>query len=368
MPARPLRVLLIAIKSTMARALMDRPELDVTILSNDDHRAEFEEFGCGDALSDLPYVKGDKLSPWSIRSVRRAIDELQPDLIHAFYPRALAHTVVAVAGMRDRPRIVSYRGVTAPAPWWSPVQRLTYRSGRVDMHACESTAVRDSLVVSGVPAERCGVVYNCLNGPLWRVDRTAARETWGVPADAFVVALAANMRPVKGADVLVRAAQQCTDLRDVHFVLMGRVHDSRVTTLADDARLRGRLHLIGFTPDAPRLVSAADVFVMPSRAEALSVALLEAMGQGVCPVVSDAGGMKEAVRDGVDGLVFPSGDPRALAQAIRRLKGDEPLRTQLGASAARRIADEFSAAAIAARLAKLYQQAVGATSGLSRAA
>lgn len=368
MPARPLRVLLIAIKSSMARALMDRPELDVTVLATQEHRAEFDEMGCRDAVSELPYIKGDKLSPWSIRSVRRAIDELQPDVVHAFYPRALAHTVVAVSGMNDRPRIVSYRGVTAPAPWWSPVQRLTYRSGRVDMHACESGAVRDSLVDSGVPAERCRVVYNCLNGPLWRVDRAAARATWGVPTDAFVVALAANMRPVKGADVLVRAAQQCTDLRDVYFVLMGRVHDARVKTLADDARLRGRLHLLGFLPDAPQLVSAADVFVMPSRAEALSVALLEAMGQGVCPVVSDAGGMKEAVRDGVDGLVFPSGDPRALAQAIRRLKGDEALRAQLGASAAQRIAEDFSAAAIAGRIAASYQQVMGASSGLSRAA
>jgi glycosyltransferase involved in cell wall biosynthesis len=179
-----------------------------------------------------------------------------------------------------------------------------------------------------------------------------------VPEGAFVVATAANMRPVKGADVLMQAALACADLADVYFVLMGRVHDRRVTRLAADPRAT-RVHLAGFIPDAGRLVSAADVFVMPSRAEALSVALLEAMTQGVCPVVSDAGGMKEAVRNGQDGLVFPSGDAAALADAIRALHADATLRRRLGASAQQRVAREFSGAAVAERLAEMYLWVVG---------
>jgi glycosyltransferase involved in cell wall biosynthesis len=256
--------------------------------------------------------------------------------------------------MRHRPRIVSFRGITAPAPWWSGVERITYRSQRVDAHACESSAVREALVRSGIPGERCRVVYNCPNNRAAAVDRAAARNAWGVPHDAFVVAMVANMRPVKGADLLVRAALACTDLKDVHWVLMGHVRDRQITRLAADARLADRLHLVGFHPRASNLVSAADVFVMPSRAEALCVALLEAMEHGICPVVSDAGGMKEAVRDGQDGLVFPREDWRTLADCVRRLHADDALRLRLGASAQQRIADEFSPESVAARIAELY--------------
>ncbi|HYO23562.1 MAG TPA: glycosyltransferase family 4 protein [Lacipirellulaceae bacterium] len=356
--AERIRVLMVYAKPAIARAVAARPDLDVTILCPQRQRPEFEALGCGAALCDEPYVPGAKLSLAAIRSVRRAIARAKPDVVHAFYPRALAHTVLATVGLADRPRIVSYRGVTAPAPRWSPVQRISYQSPRVDWHACESAAVRDALVASGVPAERCGVVFNCLNGPLASCDRRTARDAWGVPEDAFVVAMTANMRAVKGADVLLRAAAACRDLARVHFVLMGRVHDLRLPKLSAAARLEGRLQLTGYLPDAPTLSGAADLFVMPSRAEALSVALLEAMGQGVCPVVSDAGGMKEAVRHGQDGWVFPSGDWGALAAAIRTLSSDDALRQRLAASAKRRVAEAFSPEAVAMRMADLYRGAV----------
>jgi glycosyltransferase involved in cell wall biosynthesis len=353
------RVLLINCKAAMAGAIVARPDLDAIVLAEDRHREHFTACGCGQAISELPYLAGDKISPRAIRSVRIAIQRHQPDVVHAFYPRALSHAVLATPGLRWLPKIVSYRGVTAPAPWWSPVQWISYRSPRVDLHACESMAVQHALVTAGVPAERCAVAYNCLTSPVQTYDRSEARQRWGVPQDAFVVATAANMRPVKGGDVLVQAALACADLTDVHFVLMGRIHDRRVTRLAANPRAT-RVHLAGFTPDASRLVSAADVFVMPSRAEALSVALLEAMTQGVCPVVSDAGGMKEAVQHGQDGLVFSSGDAAELAGAIRMLHGNAMLRKRLGASAQQRAAAEFSAAAVAGRLAGMYQRVVGA--------
>jgi glycosyltransferase involved in cell wall biosynthesis len=351
---RQRRVLLILAKPPVARALAARPDLDVKIFGAANQRQSFEAVGCGDALVPFPYVTGGKLNPSSIRSVRRAIRQLQPEVVHAFYPRPLAHTVLATLGMRHRPRIISFRGVTAPAPWWSGVQRITYQSKRVDAHACESSAVRDALIASGISLDRCRVVYNCPNNVASAADRLVARSGWGVPQDAFVVAMVANMRRVKGADLLVRAALDCADLKDVHWVMMGHVHDKRIEKLSANPRLAGKLHLVGYHPNASSLVSAADVFVMPSRAEALCVALLEAMEHGLCPVVSDAGGMKEVVRDGLDGLVFPREDWRALADCVRRLRADTELRVRLGASARSRVADEFSAEAVATRIAELY--------------
>lgn len=361
------RVLAINAKAAIARALVDRDDIEAIIFSSSKELDHFQHVGCGNALAELRYTSGDKVSPKSIRSVRAAIDYYQPDVVQAFYPRALAHTVLATLGMATRPKIVSYRGVTAPAPWWSPVQRITYRSTKVDAHACESDAVRQALVAAGVPAERCHVVFNCLNAPTTACDRAEARRRWGVPDDALVAVMTANMRRVKGADVLIDAAMRCGDLRNFHVVLMGHVDDRRVKRLETAARA-ARVHFAGFVPEASRLVSAADAFVMPSRAEALSVALLEAMSQGVCPIVSDAGGMKEAVRHYQDGLIFASGEPSDLARALRIVHRDAALRQQLGAAAARRVATQFSPMAVAERLTAIYHEPAPTSANLRRAA
>ncbi len=114
--------------------------------------------------------------------------------------------------------------------------------------------------------------------------------------------------------------------------------------------------LTGYRDDAVELVSGADLFVMPSRREGLCRALLEAMSQGVCPIVSNAGGMKEAVRHGVDGLVTPAEDVQALADAIRSLYQQRQRISEYGESAKQRIVDFFSPQKVADQTIELYQR------------
>ena len=164
------------------------------------------------------------------------------------------------------------------------------------------------------------------------------------------------MRRVKRVDLLLQAAIACADLRDVFWVLFGDVLDDSIRQLAADPRIRERVRLVGHRPDASELISGADAFVMPSRAEALCQALLEAMYQGVCPVVSDAGGMKEVVRHQEDGLVVRAESVAELAQAIRTLHANRPLVTQLAIAARQRISDHFTAEKMADRCASIYRQ------------
>jgi glycosyltransferase involved in cell wall biosynthesis len=83
------------------------------------------------------------------------------------------------------------------------------------------------------------------------------------------------------------------------------------------------------------------------------------MHQGVCPVVSDAGAMKEVVRDEQDGLVVPRENVARLAGAVRRLHADRALVARLAASARQRVADSFTAEQMAARLFAIYRSLLG---------
>lgn len=348
-----MKLLTIGAKPALAAALATVAGVELVALERDhpQHQPGYER---------LPYASGAKLSLSAIRETRSAIERVKPDVIHAFYPRPLAHAVMATALLRSRVPIVSYRGITSHPSRWSPSEWVTYLSPHVTAHACESSAVRDALMGAGIPADRCHVVYNCLTKPVVPCSRNEARQRLGLAADDWVVMMVGNLRPVKGADLLLEAAARCSEIPRFKLVLVGEIRDPRVARAAHRPDLAGRVSLLGHRSDAVELMAAADVFVMPSRAEALSVALLEAMSHGICPVVSDAGGMKEGVRHEVDGLVFPRENVAALAAALQRLAAAPELGARYGLSAQARVAGEFSPHRVAERIGAIYRQVVRA--------
>lgn len=86
----------------------------------------------------------------------------------------------------------------------------------------------------------------------------------------------------------------------------------------------------------------ADIFVLSSLSEGISNAALEAMSCGLPVVSTDVGGMAEAIRDGVEGLLVPPRDPDAMAEAIAQLGGNRQLRLQMSAAAKDRVVTQFS--------------------------
>ncbi len=100
-----------------------------------------------------------------------------------------------------------------------------------------------------------------------------------------------------------------------------------------------------FAPQAEgtqSVLSAMDVFVMPSLHEGLGLALMEAMASGLAVVGSDIGGIKTLIKDGVTGLLVPAADPKALAGAIVKILKDKPAAERLGQAAQIFIAANFS--------------------------
>lgn len=348
------KILLVNAKPQFVDALAALPNLEVLSLWPRKH--DFKE-----QLDSRPqncqwYDGGPKLDPRAAWQVRRLVTRLRPDLVHAFYGRSLAHVNLATIGLRRRPAIVSFRGITSRLTLTNAGDWVSYKHPHVDAHACESNAVREALVASGVSPARCRTTYNTMFTPPRHTLGRVALDEFDIPRNAFVIGTIATMRRVKGIDLLLRAAARCEALRDIYWLLIGEVVDPEIRALAATSPLYDRLRLVGARPDASELISAADLFVMPSRAEALCQALLEAMHQGVCPIVSDAGGMKEVVRHERDGLVVPAENVESLAEAICRLYTDRALAARCARSARRRIADEFTPQRMAERSLELYQQ------------
>jgi phosphatidylinositol alpha-1,6-mannosyltransferase len=198
--------------------------------------------------------------------------------------------------------------------------------------------------------------------PLKAPERRAARARLGLPATAPIVASVSRLVPRKGMDVLIEAANRLAPSYPDLVVAIGgdgreRHHLERLA--ADslvDVRVFGRVS----DDDRAALLGAADVFVMACRnrwggleQEGFGIVFLEAAAFGVPQVAGDSGGAPEAVLDGVTGLVVddPS-DPGAVAEAIRTLLADPPLRRRLGRAARTRVQEFFNTDVLASRLAE----------------
>ena len=305
----------------------------------------------GDRHHLAPIWPRSKLDPRAVLGMRKVLRSTRPDVIHAFSPQMLAVVLLASTGLRPCPPILSFRGITRPPSPFDLGERISFLSDRVRLHACESDAVADAMVAGGIPRHRCHTVYNCVSqSPPSASRRLAIRDRIGIPPEAFVVGTVATIRPVKGIDLLMRAAIDCADLVDIRWLVVGRVAHRTVGRLARHPALQDTLRMPGHVDGAAELAGAMDLFVMPSRREGLCRALLEAMAQGVCPVVSDAGGMKEVVRHGMDGLVFPRENVPRLVAAIRELHADRGRVRDLGESARERVNSMCSTAAMADRV------------------
>ena len=173
-----------------------------------------------------------------------------------------------------------------------------------------------------------------------------------------------RMTYYKGFEVLIDAAASLPDDCAVLIGGDGELLD-HYRTMVTRRGLAGKVHLPGHIADAdlPSHFEACDVFCMPStvRAEAYGVAMLEAMVMGK-PVVAcdiDGSGVPWVNVHGETGFNVPVSQPKALADALRRVLEDEPLRKRLGAAARQRYLDDFGAALMAQRTVDLYRRVLG---------
>ena len=212
-----------------------------------------------------------------------------------------------------------------PFPW-PRFRRLLYR--RADVLTANTKGVMDSLVPL-FQAQKLALLPNPLPMPVVPVSVGSAGDRQGFVSVARLV-------PQKGIDVLIRALAQTTGAaRDWTLNLVGDGPEREaLQRQVQQAGLQEQVQFLGFRSDPQTFLLQAGVFVLPSRFEGMPNALLEAMAAGLAVVVTDASpGPLEVVMHGVSGLVVPSDDPFALAEALDRLATDPLLRERLGAAA-----------------------------------
>jgi glycosyltransferase involved in cell wall biosynthesis len=263
------------------------------------------------------------------------------DLVHVIGDMA---AIIALRVIERRPSVFGTHGLhflRRAHGFRAAIARRRLRAvvAAADRTICTSHAELDELAaLVGNRAARLEHIPNGVAIPELSADlRASARAELGLEPRQVVALYLGRLEERKDPLVAVTAAERAAH-RGSPIVLLVAGDGP----LAEEVGLRSSetIRPLGFRPDADLLLRAADLLVMPSSREGLSLAVLEAMAHGLPAVVSDGPGNPEAVGD--TGLVFPAGDVDALQEALEQLVADAAERRRLGSAARARAVREFA--------------------------
>ncbi|MGD8894862.1 MAG: glycosyltransferase [Acidobacteriota bacterium] len=283
--------------------------------------------------------RGD-LWPPAILALTRIIRRERPGVLLLHDPHAVSAGIIA-ARLAGGPALVAVRRVDFPLR--GTFSRRKYAA--CDRVIVVSRAIGSVVEAGGLPASRRRLVYE---GVPDRSPRPGGREelaALGVPPGALVVGNVAALADHKDHATLVEAMAVLRARVPEAWLVIAGEGDLRpaLEALVAGHGLEDRVIFAGFRRDLDRIMPAFSLFCLSSRLEGLGTSLLDAMAFGLPVVATAAGGIPEAVEDGVTGRVVPPREPVALAGALAEVLGNEERRRALGEAGRRRFVERFTA-------------------------
>jgi len=280
-----------------------------------------------------------------ISELYRTFKKERPIIVHAssYYPSVYSRIAAKLAGV---PVLVSHEHVVFKKK--RPKRQVISHcvSWFTDLHiAVSETVNRQVINWYKIPESKITVVYNGVDTNIFQLKLTQkdAKKRLGIDSNTFVIGCVGRLDPEKRHQDLFQALKILKDKFPMQAVIVGTGrHEKVIIEQAQETDVSGIVKFLGLRRDIPEILSALDVFVLPSIQEGFSNALLEAMAMACPMVAADISENKEAVVNGETGLLFPPGDSGAMASAIEKLLANREKREAMGIAARERVKEKFT--------------------------
>lgn len=321
--------------------------------------------GAPDRCAHVPLPMTRSVSPRADlragRALKAAIAATAPDLVHAHSSKAGAVSRLVHLAHPRLPLVYTPHGFAFAGYFERDGERAVYRAIELGLSAlggyivcvCEAEA---RLARRVARRRQIRVVHNGIAPAIEQpgIDPTMARLSRRGP----VIGALTLLRPGKGVETLLDALPRVQRTHpDAQLAIWGdgtqlEALRRRAVRLGIDAST----HFLGPTTDPLGVIAGAQVFTMPSLAEAFPYVILEAMSIA-CPVVStDVGGVREAISSGENGLLVAPGNAEALGEALVTLLDDPAAAARLGAAGRRRVRRDFTLAGMMRGILEVYSE------------
>jgi len=215
----------------------------------------------------------------------------------------------------------------------------------------------------GLSPQRVAFVPNAVDtkvfSPSTIFGKTEARRRLALPLDKTVVLYVGRLEPVKGVDILLSAwSLMSTAVRSnsVLVVVGDGLEREHLMAMADFLGIRQDVIFAGAQQMVREYYKTADIFVLPSRSEGMSVALAEAMSCGLPVVASAVGGAKDILQDGQNGVIFAPEDNEELARKLSCIIENRDRWDELGLAARETAISHNDLEVLAHRMCDLYAE------------
>ncbi|WP_051687504.1 glycosyltransferase [Curtobacterium sp. S6] len=281
------------------------------------------------------------------RSIRHAVKEFRPDVIHAHSPGTLVAARLAL-GPRTSPVLLgtAHGGYTLHN---LSTQAKLYKFLRIPIVSC-GPGVTFGLREGGL--EPVATINNGIpESALRDTPKRHLAEEFGLDPRLKTAVAVGRLAPVKNHQQMLKAFAQYDRM---NLLICGDGESRKeLERQARDLGLDGRVRFLGMRQDVPEILHSADVQLLTSRVEGLPMALLEGMSEGKPLIATDVLGSRELVDHGRNGLLVELDDDRSLAEALKRLDTDDSLRETLSVGALE-TAQQYSVKAMTDRYWDLY--------------
>ncbi len=286
----------------------------------------------------LPLVR--VYTPNGIRQMfrlRRYINEQQIDIVQTFFIKANIVGVLAARKSRCKAIVACRLNL---GYYHTPMHRriLRYLDKHTARLLANGEAVKQTVIdTEHVPAEMIDIIYNRVDTAAYAPgtgDASVANRL-GIPRDAKVVGIVANLRPVKDHALFLRAARIVAgQVPDAVFVLVGQGElEKPLQVMASELGIADKVFFAGRISHVQDYLERMDIGCLSSSSEGFPNTILEYMAAGLPVVATDVGSNREAIEHGVTGYVVPHGRPDDFARPIIELLRDNDKLAQMGRKA-----------------------------------
>jgi starch synthase (maltosyl-transferring) len=189
----------------------------------------------------------------------------------------------------------------------------------VRMNVCVSEGVRQHAIQAGLSPRKLSVIPNGIDVAKYENAVPADLTEFGVPRGATTLVNVGRLTHQKGHDLMLQAvAPILLEDPQLHLLIVGEGEErGALTQLARDLKIETQVHLPGWRADVPEILTACQLFVLPSRWEGMPNALLEALASGLPCVATDVEGVRDLLGPGNSGGIVTPGDVNALRMAVK---------------------------------------------------
>lgn len=293
--------------ANLIQALTGADEARFTVMAPHEsaYTAHLRRLGCSIVITP---IRDDP--PW--RSIETAVQLVRQERVDVIHANLLnAHTLASiVGGLTGVPACATVHSMYLASQELS----VCHTTGAHMVLVCQTAYAR--ALAAGLARESLSLIPNGVDLKRFAPNRdgSAFRASIGVPHDAPLVGFVGRISIEKGPDKFVQIAERINRVMpDVHFAMVGEgPWESHIREMIERLRIGDRVHLTGMREDTEAVYPALDLFIQPSRADAMPLSVIEAMACGLPVVAMAIGGIPELVEFGTTGYVATLGeDPGA---------------------------------------------------------